>query len=715
MENQVDVIVDLPAHSQVDQALSYACQVGIAPGTLVRVPLGKKNVMGIVWTTDGKAADPAPFKGQKDKAFELKEVVEVLDQIPPLSEKWQALVHFTAQYYQRSLGEVALQALPPALKQLGPVQLQRRLTRLKKEYADFCSVSNEAILPQPHELSTEQNEVFRQITASFGSDVLKTGDQKHTTSHERAKVFLMHGATGSGKTEVYMRAAQHVLAQNTLNQVLVLVPEINLTPQLEARFKQRFPAFQIVCMHSGMTSAQRLQAWLAAHTGQARIVLGTRMAVFASMPGLSLIVVDEEHDPSYKQYEGARWSARDLAIWRGWQERLPVILGSATPSLESWAHAQQGRYQLLEMPSRIGAASMPKVRILDMHQVPRGQLLAPALVQAIQERLNRKEQSLVLLNRRGYAPVLFCPSCGWQSQCPNCSAWRVFHRVDRTLRCHHCGLTESVPKACPACGDPDLQPVGRGTERLEEQMQTIFTRPDGSPAHVLRIDADSTRHAGKLAQYLEQVHQGDVDILVGTQMVAKGHDFRRMTLVAAVNPDTALFSNDFRSGERLFALLLQAAGRAGRDAVMSGRSELWVQTGQPQHPLFKALKEYDFSAFALATLQEREMAAMPPYMHLALVRAEARTQEAAQEFLCEIHAQGMALLESMGLQDRVTLYPPIPAAMQRIANMERAQMLVESASRQALQRFLADWRGIVHRVHVRGLVRWAIDIDPQSV
>jgi len=439
------------------------------------------------------------------------------------------------------------------------------------------------------------------------------------------------------------------------------------------------------------------------------------MAIFASIPQLSLIVVDEEHDPSYKQYEGARWSARDLAVWRGWHGKVPVILGSATPSLESWRHAQQGQYQLLEMPLRIGQGGMPKVRMVDMRQMPRQTVLAPALLQAMQQRIARGEQSLVLLNRRGYAPVLHCVSCGWQSQCPYCTAWRVYHRIDRTLRCHHCGFTEPVPKACPQCGDPDLQPIGRGTERLEEQLKALLQRPDGSAARVLRIDADSTRHAGSLVAHLKQVHDGDVDVLLGTQMIAKGHDFRLVTLVAAVNPDTALFSNDFRAGERLFSLLLQAAGRAGRDARLSEQSELWIQTTQPEHPLFKALKTYDFSAFARAMLEEREMAAMPPFMHQALVRAQARTQEAAQEFLNQIHQQGQEIIQSMQLADYLTLYPPIPAAMQRVAGIEHAQMLLESRSRQALQQFLNAWRGVLHQVRVRGMVRWAIDVDPQVI
>lgn len=705
----VDVIVDLPAHSAVEGALSYACDVALAPGGLVRVPLGKKEVLGIVWNVRDSVA--ASTINTPSQSIELKPVIQYLDEIPPLSGAWRDLTAFTAQYYQRSLGEVALQALPPELRKLDAVQLQRRLKRLQGKQEGEV---NEAPPALP-ELTYEQHNAVQQITpALYAAEPLAQQGKSEATS-AKAAVFLLEGVTGSGKTEVYMRVVQAALAKNPQAQVLILVPEINLTPQLEARFAQRFPEEQMVSMHSGLTAAQRLRSWLLAHTGRARIVLGTRMAIFASIPQLSLIVVDEEHDPSYKQYEGARWSARDLAVWRGWHEKVPVILGSATPSLESWRHAQQGQYQLLEMPLRIGQGGMPKVRMVDMRQMPRQTVLAPALLQAMQQRIARGEQSLVLLNRRGYAPVLHCVSCGWQSQCPYCTAWRVYHRIDRTLRCHHCGFTEPVPKACPQCGDPDLQPIGRGTERLEEQLKALLQRPDGSAARVLRIDADSTRHAGSLVAHLKQVHDGDVDVLLGTQMIAKGHDFRLVTLVAAVNPDTALFSNDFRAGERLFSLLLQAAGRAGRDARLSEQSELWIQTMQPDHPLFKALKTYDFSAFARAMLEEREMAAMPPFMHQALVRAQARTQEAAQEFLNQIHQQGQEIIQSMQLADYMTLYPPIPAAMQRVAGIEHAQMLLESRSRQALQQFLNAWRGVLHQVRVRGMVRWAIDVDPQVI
>lgn len=702
----IDVVVDLPAHSRLGGKLSYFGDA--VPGRIVRVPLGKKSVSGIVWERNKEELDEEEF------SYELKKVEEVFEELPPLGMHWRALVEFTSRYYQRSLGEVALQALPPDLRKLNCLQLQRRLVRLenkikKEEDAPAKVQLGEKIIPQ---LTSQQEAVLTQICDSFSYFTQQNDDE---SLKGVPAAFLLKGATGSGKTEIYMRATQEILRRDEQAQILVLVPEINLTPQLEERYRARFPELSIVTMHSGMTSAGRLQSWLLAHTGKARIILGTRMAVFASLPNLKLIVVDEEHDPSYKQYEGARWSARDLAVWRGHQEQVPVLLGSATPSLESYLHASRGTYQLLEMTSRIGEGEMPQVRIVDMQNAARHSLLAPALVEAIQERVNRGEQSLILLNRRGYAPVLYCASCGWKSQCPHCTAFRVFHRTDRSLRCHHCSFTHPVPKVCPDCGDPDLQPIGKGTERLEEQLKDLFIRPDGKKATVLRIDADSTRLAGSLSQHLHQAHEGDVDILVGTQMIAKGHDFRRVTLVAAVNPDTALFSSDFRSGERLFALLMQAAGRAGRDEALSRESEFWVQTWQPAHPLYQALKTYDFSSFAAATLEERENAAMPPYSYLSLIRAEGRTQEAIQKFLQEAHRGGQNIVEQLGMEGVVLLYPPIPSSMQRIANMERGQMLIEASSRKALQLFLQHWQAEIHGLPAQGIVRWAVDVDPQSV
>ena len=691
--NSVRVAVETPQHTGLTTPLDYSSGRTLAPGTLVRVPLGRREVPGVVWHGAAAAAG----------SIELRPVTAALESMPPLGAPWRELVDFAASYYQRSTGEVALSVLPPELRKLEDAQLANRIKKLHKALAG--AAAGTAVQPAPPVLNDAQAVALTQIAA--------------LSAQAEPATVLLHGVTGSGKTEVYLGAAAQALADG--RQALVLVPEINLTPQLEARFAARFRGRHIVSLHSGLTPAQRLRHWLAAHLGLADLVLGTRLAVFASMPRLGLIVVDEEHDPSYKQQEGARYSARDLAVYRGRLERATVVLGSATPSLESWQRAAEGRYTRLALPQRIGGGALPAVRLVDMNRQPAagksGGALSPPLVAALQERLARGEQSLLFLNRRGYAPVLHCGACGWKSGCPHCNAWRVFHKIDRTLRCHHCGLTERVPRACPDCGNLDIAPIGRGTERLEEQLAPLLQRPDGAPARIARIDADSTRLKGALEAQLGAVHAGDVDVLVGTQMVTKGHDFRRVTLVAAVNPDGALFSSDFRAPERLFALLMQAAGRAGRDAAHAARSEMWVQTWHPQHALYGALREHDFEAFATSQLKERAMAGLPPFSHLALLRADARSADAARAFL----RSAAELAATLAGADEVTVYPPVPMGIARVADVERMQMLIESASRAALQRFLAIWLPALHVLR-RGrtepgerILRWAVDVDPLAI
>ncbi|MGL6110460.1 MAG: replication restart helicase PriA, partial [Rubrivivax sp.] len=496
-ESVVPVVVDAPQHAGLGATLDYAAALPLPAGTLVQVPLGRRSVTGIVWPQ--RVGEPAA-------AAQLRPVQQAMLSLPPLGPAWMQLVAFSAGYYQRSLGELALSVLPPELRKLDDAQMGKRLERLRRLASAALPPAATPCLPA---LTDEQAHVEGVLAA------VPLGDTTPT---------LLQGVTGSGKTEVYLRSAARALGQG--RQVLVLVPEINLTPQLEARFAERFAGHRLVSLHSGLTPAQRLRHWLLAHLGHADLVLGTRLAVFASMPRLGLIVVDEEHDPSFKQQEGARYSARDLAIYRGRAEVLPVLLGSATPSLESWSRAEQGRYRRLSLTQRVGGGGLPTVRLLDMNTVPRPAsgvppALAPALQQAIEQRIARGEQSLLFLNRRGYAPVLFCGACGWKSGCPHCSAWRVFHKADRTLRCHHCGFTERVPRACPDCGNLDIAPVGRGTERMEEQIAQLLPQ-----ARVARIDADSTRVKGALQAQLTAMHAGEVDVLVGTQMIAKGHDFR---------------------------------------------------------------------------------------------------------------------------------------------------------------------------------------------
>ncbi len=706
----IQAAVELPKHGALHDVLTFLSEQSLLHGTLICVPLGKRTVRAISW--DAAAADSdAPVA----PGVALKAIASAATFLPPLSPAWRQLVSFAAAYYQRGTGELALSTLPPQIRAMDDAQLERAVRKLlpkepaglderkakRRGAAAAIAVADDGgstgttapTTAEPHrpELTLEQQSALDAMSAHQGTT-------------------LLYGVTGSGKTEVYLRAAEQALLAG--KQVLVMVPEINLTPQLESRFAARFANHRMATLHSGLTPAQRTQHWLAAHLGLARLVLGTRMAVFASMPTLGLIVVDEEHDPSFKQQEGARYSARDLAVYRGQNEGIPVVLGSATPSLESWRRADEGRYLRVPMQARIGAGVLPRVRIVDMNNIPREvqrqSPLAPPLLDAMRERLARGEQSLVLLNRRGYTPVLHCTSCGWKSDCSHCSAWRVFHKSDRTLRCHHCGWTTRVPKACPTCGDLDLGGIGRGTQRLEEQLALALPG-----ARIARIDADTVRRQGALEAQLAAVHAGEVDVLVGTQMVAKGHDFRRITLVAAVEPDGALFTSDFRAPERLFALLMQAAGRAGRDAAQAASSEMWVQTWHPQHPLFAALRTHNFDAFAASQLQERQQAGLPPHTSLALLRADARTADAADAFLKAAAEVALALPAANG----VTVYPPVPLHVARVADVERMQMLLESPSRANLQRLLTQWHEGLQalRSQHKGVIRFAVDVDPLAI
>ncbi len=661
---RVPVVVATPAHSGLGHSLTYLSPVALAPGTLVRVPLGRRRVLGMVWDTpaDRHEAEPPPES--------LRSIEEAWTELPPLDAHWRALVSFAARYYQRTTGEMALAALPPALREGHTTRLRRRMQRPLHATAWPGSPS-----PEAPTLTDAQRTALAAIEASD-------------------RPVLLFGATGSGKTEVYLQATARLLARDPCAQALVLVPEINLTPQLEARFRQRF-GDAVVTLHSGLTPVQRLRHWLAAHVGQARVVLGTRMAIFASLPRLRLIVVDEEHDPSYKSQEGARSSARDLAVYRARlaaSDGCRVVLGSATPSLESWQAAQTGRYQRVDLSERMGGAGWPRLRLIDMRLQPRGTVLAPALLQAIGARVTRGEQALVLLNRRGYAPVIGCGHCGWKSGCPHCSAYLVFHKAERALRCHHCGHRAPVPRACPDCGDPDLHALGQGTQQLQERLEAelgALQRPDGTRVRIGRLDADAVRASGALERTLHAVHEGEIDVLVGTQMIAKGHDFRRITLVASVNTDGALFASDWRAPERLFTLLMQAGGRAGRDAAFvaahDSAVELWVQTAHPSHPLFDALARHDYPAFAAQQLEERRRAGMPPFSHQALLRAEARELPVALSWL----AQASAAADDLPGRPHVTVYAAVPMTLTRVAGVERAQLLLESPHRPALQALLA--------------------------
>ena len=723
------------------------------PGTLVSVPFGRRQVVGLVCEVTAHSDVPA------DK---LRALDSICDACPPLSAEWLALAAFAADYYQRGLGEVALPALPQALRDpsrwarlLAPQERYSLLPAGRAALPDALPVRASALRRLAQALVDEdallaadarvihpkavatldawqaEGWVALEVTeaAALAAPVVSAAaaqqaaapDLPTLTDEQAAAVeairdadgfapFLLHGVTGSGKTEVYLRALAAILAARPDAQALVLVPEINLTPQFEAAFRARFAALDgtsIVTLHSGLAEGERARNWFAAHSGRARIVLGTRLAVLASLPRLAIIVVDEEHDPAYKQQEGLRYSARDLAIWRAKQLGLPVVLGSATPSLESWWQADQGRYTRLTLSRRaVAAAVLPTVKLIDLEEERRRgrasvEGLSGPLIAALKARLEKGEQSLVFLNRRGYAPQLSCDACGWVAGCPRCSAYAVLHKPERALRCHHCGWEARIPRSCPDCGNVDIAPLGRGTQRVEE---TLATAVPG--ARVLRIDADSTRRKGSAQALFSDVHAGDVDILVGTQMIAKGHDFQRVSLVGVLNADTALFSHDFRASERLFAQLMQVSGRAGR-AGLPG--DVLVQTRYPRHALYHALARHDYVGFANSTLAERRDAHLPPFVYQALLRAEGRTLEAALAFL----QQAAAALAEMPSAERVTVYDAVPLTIVKVMHVHRAQLLIESASRAALQATLRAWQPVLRTL--KGVLRWNLEVDPLDI
>ena len=666
-----DFLLDAPLNARTDLV-----------GQRVLVPWGRKQAIGVVVELASASAQPAE---------KLRPIVALLDDLPPQTADWLAFAAFAARYYQRGLGETMLQAMPDPLRAADRYRsktpgvwqapaIQRALKRIAKAAPPQANPEGPAPLLHP----------AQQAALAALADAPEQG----------GKPILLHGVTGSGKTEVYLHAAQRTLAAGL--QALVLVPEINLTPQLYARFADRFAGRRVYALHSGLAEGERTEAWVAAATGAADIILGTRLAVFAPLPRLGLIIVDEEHDPSYKQQEGLRYSARDLAVWRAHQLRLPVLLGSATPSLESWWNAEQGRYRCITMAERARAgAVLPTMRLIDTSVDQARDGLSQAVRQALEQTHARGEQSLVFMNRRGYAPVLACAACGWVAGCKRCTAHAVFHKADGRLHCHHCGWETRVPVACPTCGNLDLAPLGRGTQRIEENLAAVLPG-----ARIARIDADSTRRKGSASALFEQMHAGAIDVLVGTQMVAKGHDFERVSLVVVLGADAALFSADFRAPERLFQQLMQVAGRAGR-AATPGR--VLIQTRYPTHPMFAALVAHDYAHYAHQLIEERRDAGLPPFTHQAILRAEAKKLETALAFLQD--ARGLVAAEG------VRAYDPVPMTLTRLANIERAQLLVESASRAVLQAFLPRWTaalGVRGAVRARG-VRWHLEVDPLDI
>jgi primosomal protein N' (replication factor Y) (superfamily II helicase) len=630
-------------------------------GDRVVVPLGARQRIGVVLEAQAESALPPE---------RMKPIAAVRDDAPRLSAEWLELMRFLSGYYQRPLGETIVSALPPRLRSVKPLPREALVPPQGVSLARFVPT---------HELRAEQKDAMQRIARSSG----------------QFEAFLLHGVTGSGKTEVYLHLIAGVIERG--GQALVLVPEISLTPQLEERFRHAFPEARLAVMHSGLEDIARTTAWLQAARGEAAIVLGTRLALLAPLPKLGLVVVDEEHDPSFKQQEGLRYSARDAAVYLARLAGCPVVLGTATPSLETWHNWRSGRYQRLEISERAApGARLPAIRVLDIRSETIDSGFTAALLSAIGKRRELGEQSLVFINRRGYAPVLACEACGWTAACTRCTARMVLHSVDRCLRCHHCGAQAAVPRACPTCGNVDLKPLGRGTQRIEEALQARF--PD---ARVVRIDRDSARRRGELARTLEGLRRGEGDILVGTQLLAKGHDFPNLTLVGVLNADTALVSTDYRAAERLFAVLAQVAGRAGR---RERPGEVLVQTRYPGHPLFAALARHDFASFAESQLEERRSAGFPPFVFEAALRAEATKLDTAMRFL----RTAAALAEA---PEGVHVYDPVPNILARRAGLERAQLLIQSRSRPALQAYLGAISARLFEQAPRD-VRWHLDVDP---
>lgn len=695
-------------------------------GNVVIVALGTRRLKGVVV----EIADQTSVPPDRLHAVESVETgVEIAVDVLELSE-------FVATYYQEAPGLALALAVPPgnapsraraaaggrmALTPAATEALPRLLARspaARALHAQLEGAPDGLAMDAVAALTPHAKRILRRWREHGLVEVRTTGVAPRAArlaplhvaqraalaaileGRGRFAPLLLYGVTGSGKTDVYLAAAAAVIAGG--GQVLMLVPEINLTPQLVQRVRSALPHVRIATLHSALPAGERRREWQAAASGEAQLVLGTRLAVFAPMPQLGLVVVDEEHDASYKQQDNVRYHARDAAVWRAQRRNVPIVLGSATPSLESWLHAQAQRYRRLDLPERADPrAALPPVRLAGNRATRALEGIGEALREGIARRLSRGEQSLVFVNRRGFAPSLICAACRWEAHCPRCSARLTTHRVPPSLRCHHCGHVEAIASACPSCGNVDLVPLGYGTQRLERALAEAFPQ-----ARIARVDRDSTRARGAFAAVREQVAANALDILVGTQMLAKGHDFPRLTLVGVLGADNALYSADFRATERLCALLMQVAGRAGR-AELSG--EVIVQTDFPDHPVYAALIAHDYARFAATLLKEREAAALPPFSYAAVLAAEALKRSVTDAFLHDVHALAVALTRSE--HPDVEVFGVVPALLARRAGFERGQIVVQCARRPALQRFLPAWRQAIAVSSARR-VRWSLDVDP---
>ena len=699
-------------------------------GARVAVSFGRQNVVGVIVE---KLTDEKPL----DLGFKLKAITELLDDSAILDAKVLSLLTWSAQYYQFPIGEVMHTALPSFLRQGKPYNLLARMWKLIDDHAEDKLKRSEKQqdaykILKLHPTGTSENILNlagietatlkalekKQITQCIleaqdfkpqamtlaqmpltPNDEQKRAIQNILKAHHSYHAFLLDGLTGSGKTEVYLQVMQEVLKQG--KQVLVLVPEIGLPPQTVSRFQSRFHC-HIALLHSGLNDSKRLQAWQSAKTGKASIVIGTRSAIYTPLPHLGLIVLDEEHDLSFKQQEGFRYHARDVALYRAHLENCPIILGSATPSIDSYALVEQGKMTRLELDQRAGVAVMPKMHVIDLKVAQKQNGISQQLIHEVQKRLDKKEQVLIFLNRRGYAPVLICESCGWQAKCPHCDANFTVHRQPyQHLHCHHCGTIHRMPEHCPQCQHSELKPIGLGTAKVEENLQALFPNFD-----VIRVDRDSTSRVGSWQKIYNKIQKSEPIILLGTQMLAKGHHFPYVTLVAILDIDSGLLSVDFRATERTAQLIIQVAGRAGRGEK---KGEVYLQTLRPDHPLLNTLLESGYRSFAKQTLKERKAAWMPPYRYAALLRCESKDQELNQSFLQE-HAQVLR----QASENSIDIWGPIPAPMERKAGRYQAHMVLLSKDRARMHFYISQWWQNVWHNKPHGM-KLSLDIDPQEL
>ena len=708
-----------------DGLLTYSHSEPLPLGARVLVPFRNKTVVGIVWETDiAPDMDAARILG----------VQTTFSDEPPLPKSWRDLLSFTSRYYHYPTGQAVFAALPQGLKETRAMEMPQpplfyalneagraqtppparfnkkaalwdallsggmTMAALKQVNAQAAKLIEDWAEQGWIETTEASKPILRSSEFQLNADQQKASDEIQT-AFGSFQPFLLYGITGSGKTEVYFDAMAKVLAQG--RQVLFLLPEINLTPQLLKRVENRFADVPTAVLHSQMAAGKRTQDYLRAMLGQAKLVIGTRLAVFTPLPDVGLIVVDEEHDGSFKQDNELRYHARDLAVWRAKQSGCPVVLGSATPSLESWHKAKSGAYRLLQLTERAhAAAQLPQVDILNVGRLKLDNGFSPQALQLLKQNFEAGGMSLVYLNRRGFAPALFCGDCGHTFGCPNCSAKMVLHQRARQLRCHHCDHRESIPFKCPDCGNQDLTAVGHGTQRVEETLRAFLPK-----AAVVRVDRDSTAHKNDWADLYRRIADNEIDILVGTQMLAKGHDFARLNLVIVLNADGSLYSADFRAPERLFAELMQVSGRAGR-ADKPGK--VLIQTQLPEHPVFAAVKAQDYAVFAENELNERQMFAMPPFGFQTAVRADAPRVADAMEFL-NAAKETLAPL----LPESVSQFGAAPMLMVRLAERERAQIFLESPSRQDLHRAVSLWVQVLQQ-NRDGKIRWSVDVDAQE-